>query len=1129
MKPSDEGARLTGYRRVQHQAVAFNKQDEIQISEYNSGSSPSGEPIMKRKILNAAAHFALAFAAAVILAGARASAQQVASNTTRARTDATALRRMAISVGQSAQGSRVRIISDAPLDGYRAFARDGKFCVLLRGADASSLAGRALAARGFTGVEAEQQGDDALLAFTTEPNFEPRVRAIFNQLEIVFVAQTQKTGGGSSSSNGASTPTGDTSSSKDAASKATPTPTPPASTATNPPAAPNAPASDTSSGAGATPAANSASGAGATPAAGTSPSSSSNLFASLPASAEARLALLRTAEKINPVKLTRFDKPPVIDGKMDEDVWKTAAVFKDFIQWRPGELQAPSLQTEVRIGYDAKFLYIGFHCYDDPTKVRATVPKRDQIFDDDWVGVWLDTFNDGRRAYELLFSPLGVQADAIFTEGVNEDFSVDIVMDSKGSITSDGYEVEVAIPFKSLRYVAGKDKLWGLHLLRTIKRFNNEQDSWMPIARSNSSLLGQEGHVTGLEGLSTERTIEVIPSITLSETGERVPTLTAGDIAGLQAQNLAVPLDQGRFLNKKIKPDLGVTAKFGLSPTMTLDFTYNPDFAQVEADATVVTANQRFPIFFEEKRPFFLEGKDYFETQISAVHTRTIVNPQYAFKFTGKEGKNTFGVLLASDKAPGNLTDEEHDFVADTRNPLDQREALAKIDHKKATIGVLRLKRDFGKENHIGFLATTYNFVDHYNDVAGFDTRYRLNKTTTFSAQVLGSVSHRPFFFADENVTDDRKKQGMAYAYDLNMSGRHFGYEYAAVGRSPFFRADVGFNRRFNTNNQNFFVRYNSKDKPKAKLVNWRVYNDIDANFDWKARSQHLNNETQMQLNFHKQTTIGLGFDKGYERVFESDFGASREGFARANASNAALRGLNVPACLTVTNDPALAPNVQAQLSPCTFFGTDSERSAWNWGWYFYAGTTPSKKYNVFVFSDFAHGSLDFDFGTGNPHFPRVSPAALLARQHPELFPNGTVPLDPGPGREWRAEVDLTYKPTNPLNITLNYNKDTLRRDDTGLVAFDDNIFSLRTTYQFTRFWFARGRVDYTTLGANVRGQFLLGWTPNPGTSFYVGYNDDLNRNGVNPFTGQIEPGFRRNGRVFFIKASYLIRRSIGK
>lgn len=1060
---------------------------------------------MKKKVLHAAATAVLACVAAFVFACARASAQQLASNTTPApERTAHALRRMAISVGGSAQGSRVRITSDAPLGGYETFARDGKFYVLLHGADASALAGRALAARGFTNVEAEQQGDDALVAFTTEPDFAPRVRAIFNQLEIVFAGQAQAAGGanGSSTSSASSTP-------KDAPGATTPTPTPAASTATTAPAAQNITANDAATGAAPRATATAAS-AGA-----------SNIFASLPAAAAVRFAALRTAEKVNPARIPRFDKPPVIDGKLDEDVWKTAAVFKDFIQWRPGDLQAPSEPTEALMGYDSKFIYIAFRAHDEPGKVRATVPKRDDVFNDDWVGVWLDTTNDGRHAYELIFNPLGVQADAMYTEGVSEDFTVDIVMDSKGVVTDDGYTVEIAIPFKSIRYVVGKDKLWGVHFLRTIKRFNNEQSSWEPIARDNSSLLGQEGHVTGLEGISTERTLEIIPSVTISEQGERVPVLTQGQLAGLQAAGITPPLDSGRFLNKPIGHALGVTAKFELSPTMTLNFTYHPDFAQVEADQPVVTANLRFPVLFSEKRPFFLESKETFETIISAVHTRTIVDPDYAFKFTGKEGHDTFGVLFAKDRAPGNLSDEDRDFILDTRNPEADREALAKILGKESTVGVVRFKHDFGQENSVGFLATTYNFVDHYNDIAGFDTRYRLNKTTTFTAQVLGSVTHEPFFFADEGVTDDRKKNGLAYAYDLNMGGRNWSYDYSAVGRSPFFRADVGFNRRFNTNNQNLFVRYKSTEKPKAKLVSWNIYNDLGGNFDWKGRSQLYNDETQFELDFHKQTFVGVGFDKGYERIFESEFGTSRDGFALLNSQNGELRGLAVPPCLGLSNDPALDPTVQAQLSPCTFFRGDHERSAPNWGYYLYAGSTPSKKYNFFVFSFFGHGQFDFDFDTGNPRFPRVSPAAIEFGQ--------SAPLDPGPAHEWRTEVDVTYKPTNPLNITLNYNEDRFRREDTGLVHFTDNIFSLHATYQFTRFWFVRARTDYTTLGAHLSGQLLLGWTPNPDTSFYVGYNDDLNVNGVNPVSGLVEPGFARNGRLFFIKASYLIRRSIGK
>ena len=198
------------------------------------------------------------------------------------------------------------------------------------------------------------------------------------------------------------------------------------------------------------------------------------------------------------------------------------------------------------------------------------------------------------------------------------------------------------------------------------------------------------------------------------------------------------------------------------------------------------------------------------------------------------------------------------------------------------------------------------------------------------------------------------------------------------------------------------------------------------------------------------------------------------------------------------------------------FFGPDPERSSYKNHYFLYGGTTPSKLFSIdtrFVYRD---GHFDLDFGAG-PKFPRVSPAALAD-------PN--APLDPGPGSFWEAYVTLIYQPTDELRMSLDYTKNKLTRHDTGLTAFDENIFAFRSTYQFTRFTFARARIDYDTLATNIRGQFLLGWTPNPGTAFYVGYNDDLNRNGFNPFTGQIEPGFRRNGRTFFIKMSYLYRRS---
>jgi hypothetical protein len=613
---------------------------------------------------------------------------------------------------------------------------------------------------------------------------------------------------------------------------------------------------------------------------------------------------------------------------------------------------------------------------------------------------------------------------------------------------------------------------------------------WIPMDRDKNSWLAQAGHLSGLEGISTERTLELIPSLTVSETGKRKTALPFNARAGTP--------DPGRFVNDPIDFDPGLTGKYTLTPTVTLDFTLNPDFAQVESDQLVVTANQRFPIFFEEKRPFFLEGIDILNTQISAVHTRAIVDPDYAVKLTGKLNRNTFGILLASDNAPGNFS------VEDRTNP-NVFPGIERVVDKNAAVGILRLKRDVGKsDSFIGFLTTYRRFVDEYNELGGFDGRFRIDKQKTFSWQVLGTHSRHQFFFPEEGKVRDSKQNGFIYSIDYNQSGRHFGHEFSMTGRTRYYIADLGFNRRPNTNNPNWFIRYNSEPNAKAKLISWRVYTDFNANFDWQGRSQNFNNETQLQLQLRRQTYFGVGVDKGYERVFESEFGPKRQ-----PGSNCVVQ------------------------NTCTFAGEDNERSAPTTGLYFFGGSTPSKKYNFNFFLWRGWGAMDFDFGAGSK-YPRVSPPALAARQAGEAGLCNTSPLpavcrspqDPGPGDTWRFEGGITYQPTSALNARLNYTKERLTRYDTARTAFDDNIISLRTTYQFTRFLFARGRVDYDTLASNVKGQFLLGWTPNPGTAFYVGYNDDLNRNGFSPFTGQLEPGFRRNGRTFFIKMSYLFRRS---
>lgn len=779
----------------------------------------------------------------------------------------------------------------------------------------------------------------------------------------------------------------------------------------------------------------------------------------------------RYASKAEPARIPRVEVPPTIDGQLNDAAWANAIVFGDFLQTNPGDNVAPTHPTEVMMTYDAKHLYIAFNIKQDRDKIRATVAKRDDIFNDDYVGVYLDTFNDQRQAYTLFFNPLGVQADGTLTEGRGEDYSIDIVMESKGVLTSDGFTVEAAIPFKSLRYEAGGEKMWGLHIFRRFKANNNELNSWMRLRRGGNSSLDQAGKITGLDNISTTRQLEINPSFTVSQTGRRSRYTFDGNPAG-------------RFVNEGVSADFGLTAKFSLTPTITLDFAYNPDFAQVEADAPVSTTNVRFPIFFPEKRPFFLERIDIFQTRMNIVNTRAIVDPDIAVKLTGRRGKNTFGVMYASDNAPGNYSEDEREGLLQCQqsrvNDPGRVCGIERFVNKNADIGVLRVKRDIGRLHNIGMFATTYNFVDKHNHTGGFDGRFRFSDKIVSEFQVVGTHSRRNFYDSGLDRTLYRTGNGFGYSYRAERSDRNWFMSLGGTGRTRDYRADVGFTPRTDTNQHFTFVQYQTERDAKKSIIYKRLFNDSWISHDWKGRTQEWESNTQGMLALQRQTYIGLGVELGYERVLESEFGATR----------------------TATRDGK-------------FFGNDSERSSHSREFYGFIETTPFKQLFFFTVLGHVDGALDLDFGAGRK-YPRVSPAALA----------GSSRLDPGAGQLFFIESSVRYQPTAAWQVQLNYNRRRLVRNDTEKVAFDDNIYSLRSTYQFTRDIFARLRLDYSNISTRLRPQLVLGWTPSPGTALYVGYNDDYNVHGYNPYTGRHEPGFAGNGRSFFIKASYLFRKS---
>ncbi len=402
---------------------------------------------------------------------------------------------------------------------------------------------------------------------------------------------------------------------------------------------------------------------------------------------------------------------------------------------------------------------------------------------------------------------------------------------------------------------------------------------------------------------------------------------------------------------------------------------------------------------------------------------------------------------------------------------------------------MLRLKRDVGRENSLGMIATSYDFIDKHNKVLGFDGRLRLDKQTTLTFQTIGTTSRNFFFDPNDGETRYRTGNGFGYLGSYNVSGRNWGYELYGEGFTKDYRTDVGFFQRTNSNFNFFFLRYNSDPNPKKKIISyhWHVANHVD--YDWQGRMYTWESEHLVELQLPRNTYAGVWWEPGYERLFDHEFGATRE---------------------------AKPCNPFAVENKCTFFGESTERASNKQHLSFYAGSNPNKQisFNGQVTRRFGH--FDFDFGNGDK-YPRVSPAALLLGQD--------APLDPGRGNLLQFTGGITYKPTNELSASFNINHQSLKRYDTDRFAFKINILTTRVTYQFTKASFARVILDYNTLNSRLRSQALFGWTPSPGTAFYAGYNDDLNYDSRHPFTRDLVPGFRRNARTFFIKMSYLIRK----
>ncbi|WP_374249688.1 DUF5916 domain-containing protein [Thermomonas sp.] len=466
--------------------------------------------------------------------------------------------------------------------------------------------------------------------------------------------------------------------------------------------------------------------------------------------------------------IPRLHGPVVLDGKLDDAAWQGALVQQIGYDIQPGDNTPAPVPTTVWIGHDEHALYLAFHAVDpDPAQIRAHLRDRDTAFDDDWVGVFLDTFNDHRRGYELIVNPLGVQADLIRDEtnpNNQEDPSWDGQWSSVGTLTAEGYDVEIRIPFSTLRFpnMTG-DQHWGISLFRNWPRDKRHQLTSHKVPRASNCFQCEWGQYTGLDGIRQGRNLEIVPTLTVGQTHTRA---AAGD--------------GWRSGTAHIEP--GVDVSWAPTPAMTLNATVNPDFSQVETDQLQLNFNDGFALFYQEKRPFFLEGADYFNTPLNVLYTRQIADPDFGLRVTGHTDGSAYGALVARDATTLVLV------------PGVQGSSFEQLA-QKTDVAVGRYRRDFNAHVSLGVIGTFRHGTGYANDVAGVDARWQQGAHTA-TAQFLHSSSRYPDAIVDSyrgDFGDDARPTGDAWRLAYAFGNRNWGFNVLHQSIDPGFRADLGF------------------------------------------------------------------------------------------------------------------------------------------------------------------------------------------------------------------------------------------------------------------------------------------------------------------------------------------------
>jgi hypothetical protein len=449
------------------------------------------------------------------------------------------------------------------------------------------------------------------------------------------------------------------------------------------------------------------------------------------------------------LNIPRVKQAPKLEQFVSNSPREAEAVVTNFIQREPHDGDSASQPTTAYLSYDDKNLYVVFYCKDDPKLIRAHLGKRENLDGDDWVAIIVDTFHDHTRAYELFVNPYGVQMDGVAAENQNDDYNWDTIYDTQARIVEDGWIGMMTIPFRSLRFKNTPIQEWGFMLARSINR-KDEISFYPPMTRKIAGFANQMGHLDGMESISPGRNMQFIPYFSM---------------AASRSMDLNQP--GGAQYRTDYEPRSGLDSKIIIKDALTLDVTINPDFSQVESDEPQVTLNQRYEVFFPEKRPFFLENSDFFTTPENLFFSRRIVDPEYGARLTGKLHGWSIGALTLDDRAAGS------DLPSD--DPA---------YNQRAKIGLGRVRREFKNSSNVGAMYTDREFAGSYNRLFSMDSMWRLDKHWTLTSQAIGS------FDRDLSGVD---RTGSGYNLNIERSGRDLIYWTNYTERSPDLRTTLGY------------------------------------------------------------------------------------------------------------------------------------------------------------------------------------------------------------------------------------------------------------------------------------------------------------------------------------------------